>query len=106
MAGSEKGNKYSVFFVFTPVPGIGHWKGNTLLLEVFPLGNAPQGSLNGEYGLREHWSELQLVGPLPPKTLFRLSPKGCSLTYLPQQGKCLPTSLGASLRSHDNRKWA
>lgn len=42
MAGSKRGSPYSIFFVFTPVLGRGHWKGNTLL-ELFPLQNTQQG---------------------------------------------------------------
>ena len=55
MVGSEMGNQCTIYLVFTPVPGRGHWKVNPLLV-VSPLGNALQGSLSREYGHREHWS--------------------------------------------------
>ena len=103
MVGSERGNQCTVYFVFIPVPGRGHWKVNTLLL-IFPLGNALQRSLSRAYGLREHWSEVQLVESVLPEISVLLVPYWCLLTCLPDQGKCLPPPLDASLRSHDNWK--
>lgn len=73
MVGSEVGNQCTVYLVFTPVPGRGHWEVNPLLV-VSPLGNALQGSLSREYGHREHWSEVRLVESVLPERVALLIP--------------------------------